>query len=60
MATACGMGKSVTQFGTHAKAPLERDHISNPWPQFPNVYTLDYAHEEAKAVYGEIPVPFPC
>ena len=50
--------KSVTQFGTHAKAPLERDHISNPWPQFPNVYTLDYAHEEAKAVYGEDPRAF--
>lgn len=45
--------KSITQFGTHTKAPLERDPIQNPWPQFPNVYTLDYAQEEAKALYGE-------
>ncbi len=59
VATALRHGcKSVTQFGTHAKAPLERDSINNPWPQFPNVYTLDYAHEEAKAVYGEDPRAF--
>ncbi|GIP19896.1 glutamate synthase [NADPH] small chain [Paenibacillus sp. J22TS3] len=50
--------KSITQFGTHAKAPLERDPIQNPWPQFPNVYTLDYAQEEAKALYGEDPREF--
>ncbi|MBB3110329.1 glutamate synthase (NADPH/NADH) small chain [Paenibacillus phyllosphaerae] len=50
--------KTVTQFGTHAKAPLERDHINNPWPQFPNVYTLDYAQEEARALFGEDPRQF--
>lgn len=50
--------KSVTQFGTHDKAPLERDPITNPWPQFPNVYTLDYAQEEAKAVFGNDPREF--
>lgn len=50
--------KSITQFGTHAKAPLERDPINNPWPQFPNVYTLDYAQEEAKALFGEDPRAF--
>lgn len=50
--------KSVTQFGTHDKAPLERDSITNPWPQFPNVYTLDYAQEEAKAVFGNDPREF--
>jgi len=49
---------SVTQFGTHAKAPLERDNLNNPWPEFPNVYTLDYAHEEAKALFGEDPRVF--
>ncbi|CAM4204957.1 glutamate synthase subunit beta [Paenibacillus tarimensis] len=59
VATALRHGcKSVTQFGTHAKAPLERDPITNPWPQFPNVYTLDYAQEEAKAVFGEDPRAF--
>ncbi|MGN7357086.1 glutamate synthase subunit beta [Paenibacillus sp. SAF-054] len=49
---------SVTQFGTHDMAPLERDPINNPWPQFPNVYTLDYAQEEAKALYGKDPREF--
>ncbi|WP_338551475.1 glutamate synthase subunit beta [Paenibacillus sp. KS-LC4] len=59
VATALRHGcKSVTQFGTHAKAPLVRDSVSNPWPQFPNVYTLDYAHEEAKALFGEDPRAF--
>lgn len=46
---------SVTQFGTHKQAPLTRDQVTNPWPQFPNVYTLDYAHEEARAVFGRDP-----
>lgn len=49
---------SITQFGTHAKAPEQRDPLANPWPEFPNVYTLDYAHEEAKALYGEDPRAF--
>ncbi|WEK55856.1 MAG: glutamate synthase subunit beta [Candidatus Cohnella colombiensis] len=49
---------SITQFGTHAKSPLTRDPINNPWPEYPNVYTLDYAHEEARALYGEDPRAF--
>ncbi|WP_106767743.1 glutamate synthase subunit beta [Paenibacillus faecalis] len=56
VATALRHGcSSVTQFGTHKKAPPERDSMANPWPQFPNVYTLDYAHEEAKALFGQDP-----
>ncbi|MDU5947373.1 MAG: glutamate synthase subunit beta, partial [Paenibacillus macerans] len=59
VATALRHGcRSITQFGTHAKAPLERDPINNPWPQFPNVYTLDYAQEEAKAIFGSDPREF--
>lgn len=59
VATALRHGcKSVTQFGTVAKAPLERDAVNNPWPQFPHVYTLDYAQEEAKALYGSDPRAF--
>jgi glutamate synthase (NADPH/NADH) small chain len=59
VATALRHGcRSVTQFGTHARAPLSRDPVANPWPQFPNVYTLDYAHEEAKALFGEDPRAF--
>ncbi|MBO2943008.1 glutamate synthase subunit beta [Paenibacillus sp. F411] len=59
VATALRHGcRSITQFGTHKKAPLERDTMNNPWPQFPNVYTLDYAHEEAKAMFGQDPREF--
>lgn len=59
VATALRHGcSSVTQFGTHAKGPIERDPVTNPWPQFPNVYTLDYAHKEAKAVFGQDPREF--
>ncbi|BFH62199.1 glutamate synthase subunit beta [Paenibacillus azoreducens] len=59
VATALRHGaRSVTQFGTHEKAPLERDPMNNPWPQFPNVYTLDYAQEEAKALCGQDPREF--
>jgi len=59
VATALRHGcRSVTQFGTHKRAPLTRDPIENPWPQFPNVYTLDYAHEEAKALFGSDPREF--
>ncbi len=59
VATALRHGcSSITQFGTHAKAPLERDSVNNPWPQFPNVYTLDYAQEEAKALFGADPREF--
>lgn len=59
VATALRHGcRSITQFGTHPKAPLERDEIANPWPQFPNVYTLDYAQEEAKALFGRDPREF--
>lgn len=51
----CG---SITQFGTHEKAPLQRDPIANPCAQFPNVYSLDYAQEEAKAIFGDDPREF--
>ncbi|RUS46851.1 glutamate synthase subunit beta [Cohnella sp. AR92] len=59
VATSLRLGcASVSQFGTHAKSPEVRDEVNNPWPEFPNVYTLDYAHEEAKALYGEDPRAF--
>lgn len=59
VATALRHGcRSVTQFGTRAMAPPARDPVRNPWPQFPNVYTLDYAHEEAKALFGKDPRVF--
>lgn len=46
--------KSVTQFELMGKPPEGR-LASNPWPQFPRVYKLDYGQEEAKAVYGSDP-----
>lgn len=59
VATALRHGcRSITQFGTRPQAPAVRDEAANPWPQFPNVYTLDYAHQEAKALYGRDPREF--
>lgn len=46
--------RSIVQFGKHEELPDER-HPSNPWPEFPNTYTLDYAYEEAKAAFGSDP-----
>jgi len=46
--------KSVVQFGKHPALPQTRTN-DNPWPQFPLVFTLDYAYEEAKAKFGEDP-----
>ncbi|GAC42566.1 glutamate synthase subunit beta [Paenibacillus popilliae] len=59
VATALRHGcRSITQFGTRPQLPVVRDEATNPWPQFPNVYTLDYAHQEAKALYGRDPREF--
>ncbi|MFS8579264.1 MAG: FAD-dependent oxidoreductase, partial [Novibacillus thermophilus] len=46
--------KSVVQFGKHPRLPDERTP-DNPWPEQPNVFTLDYAYEEAAALFGEDP-----
>ncbi|MGJ9458995.1 glutamate synthase subunit beta [Oceanobacillus sp. CF4.6] len=48
---------SVVQFGKHPKPPSARIG-SNMWPEFPNVFTLDYAHKEATAKFGEDPRQF--
>lgn len=45
---------SVTQFEIMERKPDKRGG-NNPWPQWPNVYLLDYGQEEAKAVFGEDP-----
>lgn len=46
--------KSVNQLEIMPRPPLERDP-SNPWPQFPRVYKVDYGQEEAAALYGADP-----
>lgn len=48
---------SVVQFGKHPKLPSARTG-SNMWPEFPNVFTVDYAHKEAAARFGEDPRQF--
>ncbi|EUJ23378.1 glutamate synthase subunit beta [Listeria grandensis FSL F6-0971] len=55
VATALRQGaKSIYQFGLRDKLPDLRA-IQNPWPQYPKVFQMDYAHSEAEAVYGADP-----
>lgn len=46
--------KSVVQFGKHPQLPEDRAE-DNPWPEFPYVFTLDYAYEEAEAKFQTDP-----
>lgn len=46
--------KSVVQFGKHPRLSDERTE-KNPWPEQPEVFTLDYAYKEAEARFGEDP-----
>jgi glutamate synthase (NADPH/NADH) small chain len=46
--------RSLSQFEILPRPPQEREP-GNPWPQWPNVYKLDYGQEEAKARFGEDP-----
>ena len=46
--------KSITQLEIMPMPPMERAE-SNPWPEWPNVYFLDYGQEEAKAKFGDDP-----
>jgi glutamate synthase (NADPH/NADH) small chain len=55
VATALRHGcKSVAQFGKHPMLPLKRPD-NNPWPEQPEVFTMDYAYKEAEAKFGEDP-----
>ncbi|MDP1419568.1 glutamate synthase subunit beta [Peribacillus simplex] len=46
--------KSVVQFGKHPILPTARTS-DNMWPAYPNVFSLDYAYEEAEAKFGADP-----
>lgn len=46
--------KSVVQFGKHPPLPRFRTE-DNLWPADPNVFTVDYAHAEAMALFGNDP-----
>jgi len=46
--------ETLTQFEILPKPPKTRSD-ANPWPEWPNVYKLDYGQEEARKKYGEDP-----
>ena len=46
--------KSLTQFEILPKPPEDRSG-NNPWPEWPNIYKLDYGQEEAKNKFGDDP-----
>jgi glutamate synthase (NADPH) small chain len=46
--------RSVVQFGKYPQLPNSRTS-DNLWPAYPNVFTLDYAYEEADAKFGGDP-----
>lgn len=55
VATAIRQGcKSVVQFGKHGRLPDRRTE-GNPWPEHPNVFSVDYAYEEAEELFGKDP-----
>lgn len=55
VATALRQGcNSVVQFGKHPILPTTRTS-DNMWPSYPNVFSLEYAYEEAEAKFGSDP-----
>ncbi|EUJ29165.1 glutamate synthase subunit beta [Listeria floridensis FSL S10-1187] len=55
VATALRQGaESIVQLGRRGK-PVSERAAGNPWPEYPLVFQMDYAHEEADAVYGHDP-----
>ena len=55
VATAMRQGcSSLKQIEIMARPPMDRA-ADNPWPEWPKVYRLDYAQEEAAAKFGADP-----
>lgn len=46
--------KNLIQFEILPKPPDERGS-NNPWPEWPNVYRVDYGQEEARVKFGDDP-----
>jgi len=46
--------RSLTQLEILPKPPLEREP-SNPWPEWPKIYQMDYGQAEAAALQGSDP-----
>lgn len=49
--------RSVIQFGKHQRLSDAR-LANNPWPEPPQIFTLDYAHAEAQARFNNDPRQF--
>ena len=49
--------KSLTNFEILPQPPTERAE-NNPWPLFPNIYRVDYGHEESSTLFGNDPRVF--
>ena len=46
--------RSIVNFELLAQPPADRP-LDNPWPQWPLIYRLEYAHSEAQAKFGADP-----
>lgn len=46
--------KSLTNFELFPSFPSDRA-LSNPWPEYPRIYRVDYGHEEVAAKFGSDP-----
>jgi glutamate synthase (NADPH/NADH) small chain len=46
--------RSLAQFEILDRPPYERTP-DNPWPEWPNIFRVDYGQEEATAVFGQDP-----
>jgi glutamate synthase (NADPH/NADH) small chain len=49
--------RSLAQFEILERPPDQR-RPDNPWPEWPNIFHVDYGHEEAAAVFGRDPRHF--
>ncbi len=49
--------RSLAQFEILERPPDQR-RPDNPWPEWPNIFHVDYGHEEAAAVFGQDPRHF--
>lgn len=49
---------SIVNLELLPRPPPERDEVSNPWPEWPRVFKMDYGHAEAKTMFGDDPRSF--
>ena len=46
--------KSIINFELMSQPPADRSE-SNPWPEWPTIFRVDYGHEESNKVFGQDP-----